>query len=115
MWFALTPEERFYGLGQHQNGLLNQRNLELELSQDNTNISIPFFLSSKGYGVLWNNASVTRWNNRFQPVLNLSSNVADAIDYFFVNRPSFDNIIADYRKLTGDAPLFPLRAYGYWQ
>jgi alpha-D-xyloside xylohydrolase len=115
VWFALTPEERFYGLGQHQNGLLNQRNLEMELSQDNTNISIPFFLSSKGYGVLWNNASVTRWNNRFQPVLNVSSNVADAIDYFFVNGPSFDSIIADYRKLTGDAPLFPLWAYGYWQ
>ena len=115
VWFALTPEERFYGLGQHQNGLLNQRNLELELSQDNTNISIPFFLSSKGYGVLWNNASVTRWNNRFQPVLNVSSNVADAIDYFFVNGPNFDRIIADYRKLTGDVPLFPLWAYGYWQ
>jgi alpha-D-xyloside xylohydrolase len=115
VWFALTPEERLYGLGQHQNGLLNQRNLELELSQDNTNISIPFFLSSKGYGVLWNNASVTRWNNRFQPVLNVSSNVANAIDYFFLNGPSFDTIIANYRKLTGDVPLFPLWAYGYWQ
>jgi alpha-D-xyloside xylohydrolase len=115
VWFALTPEERFYGLGQHQNGLLNQRNLELELSQDNTNISIPFFLSSRGYGVLWNNASVTGWNNRFQPVLNVSSNVARAIDYFFVNGPSFDRIIAGYRKLTGDVPLFPLWAYGYWQ
>lgn len=115
VWFALTPEERFYGLGQHQNGLLNQRNLEMELSQDNTNISIPFFLSSKGYGVFWNNASVTRWNNRFQPVLAISSNVAGGIDYFFVNGPSFDTIIAGYRKLTGDAPLFPLWAYGYWQ
>ena len=115
VWFALTPEEEFYGLGQHQNGILNQRNLEFELSQDNTNISIPFFLSSKGYGVLWNNASVTRWNNRFQPVLNVSSNVADTVDYFFVNGPSFDRIISGYRKLTGNVPLFPLWAYGYWQ
>jgi alpha-D-xyloside xylohydrolase len=115
VWFALTPEERFYGLGQHQNGLLNQRSLEMELSQDNTNISIPFFLSSKGYGIFWNNASVTRWNNRFQPVLAMSSNVAGAIDYFFVNGPSFDTIIAAYRRLTGDAQLFPLWAYGYWQ
>jgi alpha-D-xyloside xylohydrolase len=115
VWFALTPDERFYGLGQHQNGLLNQRNLEMELSQDNTNISIPFFLSSKGYGVFWNNASVTRWNNRFQPVLQMSSNVSKAIDYFFVNGPSFDTIVGAYRRLTGDAPLFPLWAYGYWQ
>ena len=115
VWFALTPEERFYGLGQHQNGILNQRNLEMELSQDNTNISIPFFLSSKGYGVLWNNASVTTWNNRFQPVLTLQSHEADAIDYFFIDGPDFDRIIAGYRELTGAAPLFPLWAYGYWQ
>ncbi|MGB6975398.1 MAG: TIM-barrel domain-containing protein [Terracidiphilus sp.] len=115
VWFSLASEESFYGLGQHQNGLLNQRNLEFELSQDNTNISISFFLSSKGYGVLWNNASATRWNNRFQPVLNISSNVAGAVDYFFINGPRFDNIIADYRMLTGDVPLFPLWAYGYWQ
>ena len=115
VWFALAQEEKLYGLGQHQNGILNQRNLELDLSQDNTNISIPFFLSSRGYGVFWNNASVTRWNNRFQPVLNVSSNVADAVDYFFINGPAFDKIISEYRKLTGDAPLFPLWAYGYWQ
>jgi alpha-D-xyloside xylohydrolase len=115
VWFALMPEERFYGLGQHQTGILNQRNLAFELSQDNTNISIPFFVSSKGYGVLWNNASVTQWNNRFQPVLNISSNVADAVDYFFVKGPRFDRIIAGYRKITGNAPLFPLWAYGFWQ
>jgi alpha-D-xyloside xylohydrolase len=114
-WFALTPEERFYGLGQHQNGILNQRNLEMELSQDNTNISIPFFLSSKGYGILWNNASATRWNNRFQPVLEVQSSFAKTIDYFFIAGPSFDRIIAGYRALTGAAPMFPLWAYGYWQ
>ncbi|HEY1498454.1 MAG TPA: TIM-barrel domain-containing protein [Acidobacteriaceae bacterium] len=114
-WFALTPDEHFYGLGQHQNGILNQRTLEMELSQDNTNISVPFFLSSKGYGVLWNNGSVTRWNNRFQPVLAMESNVADAVDYYFIYGPDFDRIIAGYRTLTGGAPLFPRWAYGFWQ
>jgi alpha-D-xyloside xylohydrolase len=114
-WFSLTPDERLYGLGQHQNGILNQRNLEIELSQDNTNISIPFFLSSKGYGVFWNNSSVTRWNNRFQPVLEIRSNVADVVDYYFIYGPEFDRIIAAYRQLTGAAPLFPRWAYGYWQ
>jgi alpha-D-xyloside xylohydrolase len=115
VWFALTPEERLYGLGQHQSGILNQRNLELKLSQDNTNISIPFFMSSKGYGVLWNTASVTDWNNRFRPVLAIQSNDADAVDYYYVAGPSFDKIIAGYRRLTGAAPLFPRWAYGYWQ
>ena len=115
VWFALTPEESLYGLGQHQSGVLNQRNLEVELSQDNTNISIPFFVSSKGYGVLWNSASVTDWNNRFRPVLAISSNDADAVDYYYVAGPSFDKVIAGYRRLTGAAPLFPRWAYGYWQ
>lgn len=115
VWFALTPEERLYGLGQHQSGILNQRNLELVLSQDNTNISIPFFVSSKGYGVLWNSASITDWNNRFRQVLAISSNDATAVDYYYVAGPSFDKIIAGYRRLTGTAPLFPRWAYGYWQ
>jgi alpha-D-xyloside xylohydrolase len=115
VWFALTPEERLYGLGQHQTGVLNQRNLELVLSQDNTNISIPFFLSSKGYGLLWNSASVTDWNNRFRQVLAVRSNDADAVDYYYIGGPSFDKIIAGYRQLTGTAPLFSRWAYGYWQ
>jgi alpha-D-xyloside xylohydrolase len=115
VWLALTPEEHLYGLGQHQNGILNQRNLEIELSQDNTNVSVPFFLSSKGYGVLWNNGSVTRWNNRFQPLLTIQSEVASTVDYYFIYGPDFDRIIGDYRTLTGAAPLFPRWAYGFWQ
>jgi alpha-D-xyloside xylohydrolase len=115
VWFALSPEERLYGLGQHQTGLLNQRNLQFELSQDNTNISIPFFLSSKGYGVLWNSAAVTDWNNRFQPVLEIHSDFTGAVDYFFIYGPQFDTIVAGYRKLTGNAPLFSRSAYGLWQ
>lgn len=115
VWFGLTPDEHFYGLGQHQNGILNQRNLEMQLSQDNTNISVPFFLSSKGYGVLWNNGSVTRWNNRFQPELNIESSYASAVDYYFIYGPNFDRIIAGDRTLTGAAPLFPRWAYGFWQ
>lgn len=115
VWFTLAPEERLYGLGQHQTGVLNQRNLEVVLSQDNTNISIPFFLSSRGYGVLWNSASVTDWNNRFRQVLAIRSSDADAVDYYYIAGPSFDKIIAGYRHLTGAAPLFPNWAYGYWQ
>ena len=49
--------EAFYGLGQHQSGVWNYRGEAVDISQDNTNISIPFFLSSKGYGIFWNNAS----------------------------------------------------------
>lgn len=115
VWFALTPRERLYGLGQHQTGLLNERNTQLILSQTNTNISIPFFLSSRGYGVLWNSGSVTNWNNRFRQVVKFESNDADAVDYYFIGGPSFDRIIAGYRRLSGAVPMFPRWAYGYWQ
>ncbi len=115
VWFALSPDERLYGLGQHQTGLLNERNTQLILSQDNTNVSIPFFLSSRGYGVLWNNAAVTNWNNRFRQVVTFQSNDADAVDYYFIGGPSFDSIVAGYRRLSGGVPLFPRWAYGYWQ
>src|SRR5712692_289883 len=49
--------ESFYGLGQHQSGVWNYRGEAVDISQDNTNISIPFVLSSNGYGIFWNNSS----------------------------------------------------------
>ncbi len=107
--------ESFYGLGQHQAGVWNYRGETVDLSQDNTNISIPLLLSSNGYGIFWNNTSRSRFNNRFLSALYLSSEVADAIDYYFLYGPEFDRIIAGYRELTGAPPLFGKWAYGFWQ
>jgi alpha-D-xyloside xylohydrolase len=107
--------EAFYGLGQHQAGLWNYHGESIELSQDNTNISVPMFLSSKGYGIFWNNPSRSRFNNRFPHALYLSSEVADTVDYYFLYGPEVDPIIAAYREMTGAAPLFGKWAYGFWQ
>jgi len=112
MW---DTQEAFYGLGQHQGGVWNYRGEDVELSQDNTNISIPMLLSSNGYGIFWNNGSRSRMNNRFVHALYLTSDVADAVDYYFLYGPDFDKIVASYRELTGAAPLFGKWAYGYWQ
>jgi alpha-D-xyloside xylohydrolase len=60
--FLLSPDEALYGLGQHQEGFLNVRDIPLELLQANTNIAIPFVVSTRGYGVLWNNAALTEFN-----------------------------------------------------
>ncbi len=108
-------EEAFYGLGQHQAGVWNYRGESVDLSQENTEIAVPFWLSSKGYGVFWNNDSVSKFNNRFVHYLYVSSDVADKIDYYFFYGPDFDKLIADYRELTGAAPLFGKWAYGFWQ
>ncbi len=112
MW---GTQEAFYGLGQHQAGVFNYRGEAVDISQDNTNISVPFLLSSNGYGIFWNNGSRSRFNNRFVHAFYLSSEVADSVDYYFLFGPDFDKIIAEYRELTGEAPLFGKWAYGYWQ
>jgi alpha-D-xyloside xylohydrolase len=112
MW---DTQESFYGLGQHQAGVWNYRGEDVEISQDNTNISIPMLLSSNGYGIFWNNGSRSRMNNRFVHALYLSSEVADSLDYYFIYGPDFDKIVGSYRELTGAAPLFGKWAYGYWQ
>ena len=108
-------EEALYGLGQHQSGVWNYRGTSVDLSQENTEIAVPMLLSTNGYGIFWNNTSVSKVNNRFVHYLYVSSSVADTIDYYFFYGPDFDRIIADYRELTGAAPMFGKWAYGYWQ
>jgi alpha-D-xyloside xylohydrolase len=107
--------EAFYGLGQHQAGVWNYHGESVDVSQENTNIAVPLLLSSSGYGTFWNNASRMRFNNRFVHSFYISSEVANAIDYYFIYGPEFDKIIATYRELTGAAPMFGRWAYGFWQ
>ena len=58
-----SPEDEFlFGLGQFQDGYSNVRGLSRRLTQVNTQISMPMLLSSKGYGVLWNNYGMTEFN-----------------------------------------------------
>ena len=61
--------EGIYGLGQHQAGVWNYRGESVDISQENSNISVPLMLSSKGYGIFWNNTSRSRFNNRFANIL----------------------------------------------
>ena len=107
--------EGLYGLGQHQAGVWNYRGETVDLSQENTNIAIPLMVSTNGYGIFWNNSSRSRVNNRFIHMLYLSAEVADKVDYYFIYGPEPDGIVAHYRELTGEVPLFGRWAYGFWQ
>lgn len=60
--FVSPKDEYIYGTGQFQDGYLNIRGVTRRLTQVNTQISIPFILSSKGYGLLWNNYGLTDFN-----------------------------------------------------
>ena len=66
--FASPSDEHLYGLGQHQEGIFDVRGVPVRLHQANTNISIPFLLSSRGYGILWNNPSLTDFNPADQAI-----------------------------------------------
>ncbi|GHT48783.1 xylosidase [Bacteroidia bacterium] len=112
--FLLDKEEAIYGLGQQQKGKMNQRNQTLHMEQVNTIIYIPFFQSVKGYGVFWDNYSPTDFSDNKQG-LSFSSEVADCSDYYFMYGHTMDGVVACMRDLTGDAPLFPLWTWGYWQ
>lgn len=63
MQFESTPDEAFYGLGQHQSEEMNYKGRNEELFQYNTKVSVPFVMSNKGYGLLWDSYSYGRWGN----------------------------------------------------
>ncbi len=220
-----SSDESLYGLGQHQQGLFDIKGYDLELRQYNTEIFIPFLVSSRGYGILWDNTSFTRfgdldapvplpgasglylengepgeidprqgrvsWSGKLTPEVSgdylfrayysgslrleidgrpvidhfrqawlpnedfarvpleagqpvhvrldwarhtpdvnivrllfkppvpdrttsLWSKVGDGIDYTFVYGPELDDVIAGYRRLTGEAPMMPRWAFGFW-
>jgi alpha-D-xyloside xylohydrolase len=113
MNFNNVANEGIYGLGQFQNGLLNQSGQTIELVQNNQMDCSPVFLSTRGFGVLWINYS----RMVFSPPLSLTCDWAtnDAIDYYFMYGPAFDDIIASYRTITGPAVMWPKWAYGFWQ
>ena len=113
--FYPAVQEGFYGLGQHQNGVFNYRGTVLELAQANTDVTIPLMLSTKGYGIFWNTAALSYFDNRFPSELRFTSNASHAIDYYFLYGPEFDQIIHQYREMTGHAPMYGEWAYGFWQ
>lgn len=58
--FDAQENEAYYGLGQHQQGIVNYKDRRVDLVQYNTDIAVPFLVSNKGYGLLWDNYSITK-------------------------------------------------------
>ncbi|GAB2907365.1 glycoside hydrolase family 31 protein [Streptomyces mayteni] len=112
--FAAYRDERLYGLGQHQHGRLDRRGTVVDLVQRNTEISIPFLLSDRGYGLLWNSPAV----GRVELVDTGTRWVADAarqIDYWITAGDTPADILRSYADATGHAPEMPAWGTGFWQ
>ena len=112
--FRAYDGERFYGLGQHQHGRLDQKGCTVDLIQRNSEVSIPFLLSSRGYGFLWNNPAIgrvelgysgTRWVAEATPQL----------DYWISAGSTPTEIMEQYADATGHPSEFPEWASGFWQ
>jgi len=112
--FVLDKGEAIYGLGQQQQGKMNQRNDILHMIQGNTDDYIPYFLSEKGYGLYWDNYSPTLFVDNPDSTT-FKSDVGNCIDYYFMYGGNAHGVIAQMRDLTGQVPMLPLWTYGYWQ
>jgi alpha-D-xyloside xylohydrolase len=110
-------DEALFGLGQHQDGVINRKGSTLNMRQANTQIQIPVVVSNKGYGILWDNPSSTNFsgNAAGNTQYSFSSEAGDMVDYYYFYGPTIDRVIALYRAATGAAPLFPRWAYGLFQ
>jgi alpha-D-xyloside xylohydrolase len=112
--FDARDGERFYGLGQHQHGKLDQKGAVIELVQRNTEVSVPFLLSSLGYGFLWNHPGV----GRVELGTTLTRWVSEASrqwDYWITAGDTPADIVRRYADATGRAPMLPEWASGFWQ
>jgi len=116
--FEIEQDSSLYGLGQHAgfsaHGVFNYRNHTVYLVQRNTDIAVPFLVSSAGYGILWDMYSMGVVESR-EKTLRVWFEAGDYLSYYIIYGPEIDRVIAGYRWLTGKAVMLPKYAFGYWQ
>lgn len=112
--FNWVPNEALYGLGQHQQGYMNYRGKALDLWQFNYTAVVPTLVSTNGYGILWDNYSNSKFRDNEEGSF-LWSEVSDGINYYFMYGPELDDVIGNYRQVTGSAPMPPKWLMGYIQ
>ncbi len=111
---SLDSEEKIYGMGQYQHPYLNLKGTDIELAQRNSQASIPFMVSSLGYGFLWNNPAIGRavFGKNMTTWEAMSSK---CIDYWVTAGDTPAEIEENYASVTGYAPMMPDYAMGFWQ
>lgn len=114
MRFVSNPEEKIYGMGQYQQPYLDLKGADLEMAQRNSQASVPFALSSLGYGFLWNNPAVGRVTFG-KNITTWEAFSTKALDYWITAGDSPAEIEEAYAKVTGTVPMMPDYAMGFWQ
>jgi len=108
------PAEKLYGMGQYQQDIGDIKGCTFELAHRNSQVSVPFVLSSAGYGFFWHNPAIGRAtfaSNRTEWV----AESARQLDYWVTAGSSPARITASYADATGHAPMMPEHGLGFWQ
>ena len=111
---SVDPEERLYGMGQYQQPYLNLKGTDLEMAHRNSQASVPFLLSSLGYGLLWNNPGVGR-AVLGRNIMSFEAYATKALDYWVVAGDTPAEIEESYAAVTGTVPMMPEYGLGFWQ
>lgn len=114
MRFVSTPDEKIYGMGQYQQPYLNQKGNDLELAQRNSQASVPFMVSSLGYGFLWNNPAVGRVMFG-KNITTWEAYSTKQLDYWITAGDTPAEIEERYADVAGKVPMMPEWAMGFWQ
>ena len=118
--FDSPDDEHYYGLGQNQEGYLDHRARPVTcaanyLAPGSPSWCVPFLVTNKGYGILWDNPSPTTIYAGFDDRTSWSSALGKRVSYFVIAGKTPDEIYAGYRLLTGATPMLPKAAYGFIQ
>lgn len=111
---SLDQNEKLYGMGQYQQPYLNLKGADIELAHRNSQASVPFLVSSLGYGLLWNNPAIGR-AVLGKNVTSFEAYSTKALDYWLVAGDEPKEIIEAYAAVTGKVPMMPEYGLGFWQ
>lgn len=112
--FEAFDDEMIFGMGQYQEKHMNKKGATLELAHRNSQASVPFYVSSRGYGFFWNNPAIgtaTFGTNKTE----WYAKSTKKLDYFITAGDTPAEIEAQYSLATGRTPMMPEYGLGYWQ
>lgn len=111
---SLSKNEKLYGMGQYQQPYLDLKGMDLELAHRNSQASVPFLLSSLGYGFLWNNPGIGR-ATLGKNIMSFEAYATKELDYWITVGDSPAEIEESYADVSGKVPMMPEYGLGFWQ
>lgn len=112
--FNANEGEKIFGMGQYQHPILDLKGSTLELAQRNSQASVPFYVSSLGYGFVWHMPSIGEVSFGTN-ITTWSAEMGEEIDYLVIVENSPRDILERYMTITGKPPMMPEYAMGFWQ